>query len=251
MKGFDIFTLLSCILQPGVAGYALRLNRAFGSQRVGWFVFCAFAALGCLHLVHLLQPSGSVFGIIDVLILGLLLVGMASAESSWADRVGFERRQQRLQDQIEKLGVETEKLQAANQNLLQQLLRREQREFALNASEKQFRTVFMENPVPMWVFDLRSLAVLAVNEAAQRLYGITEADFPNMNASQVHAAADVAVFQQYCARPSSPNEPPTVWRHCRKDGKILHVEVSMLDLHYDNNPSRLIAVHVLDAPQGL
>jgi hypothetical protein len=44
--------LISGLLQFAVAGYALRLNRIFGTARVGWSLFWAFSLLALLHVVQ-------------------------------------------------------------------------------------------------------------------------------------------------------------------------------------------------------
>jgi PAS domain-containing protein len=41
----------------------------------------------------------------------------------------------------------------------------------LKLQEQQYRLLFQTNPNPMWVFDVKTLAVLAVNEAAISLCG--------------------------------------------------------------------------------
>ena len=59
--------------------------------------------------------------------------------------------------------------------------RREQAEIDLRQSEKQYRLLFNGNPHPMWVFDLESLQVLEVNEAAVEHYGYSHDEFLAMS----------------------------------------------------------------------
>src|SRR5215471_6651761 len=84
------------ILEPAVAGYALRLHRSLGS-RVGWWLVTTFGLLTLGHLfqaagvtARVLVPSGS-FDFIAVLIPLLLLIGMAHTESALGHRVRVER----------------------------------------------------------------------------------------------------------------------------------------------------------------
>ena len=245
MKGFEVFTIVSWVLQPGLAGYALRLNRVFGSQRVGWWVFTAFGGLACLQWMHLLQPSNAGAGFIDVFILALLRVGMVSGERVWAGRVQVEFRREKLEREVQRLMGEAETLGMAHQNLLQQLLQREQSESGLSVSERQMRTLFMENPVAMWVFDLRSLRVLAANEAACRLYGFGRDEWSGLTAKRLHAESDVPALLRECGIPSCGSDRCLLWRHCRKDGTLLHVAVSDQDLLYDERPARMLAVRAV------
>src|SRR5471032_287001 len=92
----------------------------------------------------------------------------------------------------------------------------------LRASEKQYRLLFQDNPNPMWVFDLESLAFLEVNAAATRHYGFSREEFlrmtisdirpPEKNARRENTVADVA-------------ERGLVWRHRKKSGALIDVEV--------------------------
>ena len=59
-------------------------------------------------------------------------------------------------------------------------VRREAAEADLRRSEKQYRLLFQGNPHPMWVFDLESLAILEVNEAATQHYGYPRDEFLQM-----------------------------------------------------------------------
>ena len=74
-------------LQFAVAGYALRLNRSFGTARVGWSLFWAFALLALLHLFQSISSfnSGAPLWIeIEVmysLISLLLLTGLVHIET--------------------------------------------------------------------------------------------------------------------------------------------------------------------------
>src|SRR5580698_9301302 len=58
--------------------------------------------------------------------------------------------------------------------------RREAAEEDLRRSEKQYRLLFQGNPHPMWVFDLETLAILEVNEAATQHYGYSRDEFLRM-----------------------------------------------------------------------
>jgi PAS domain S-box-containing protein len=92
----------------------------------------------------------------------------------------------------------------------------------LRTSEKQYRLLFQGNPNPMWVFDLESLAFMEVNEAAIRHYGYSHAEFLAMTVADIRPVekdeADKGVVLNVAGR-------APVWRHRRKDGSIIEVEV--------------------------
>ena len=94
-------------LQFVVAGYALRLNRLFGTKRVGWSLFCAFLLLALLHLTQSLMKGG--FGaepgvkvdVMNALISMLLLIGMVHLEALLKERMRVEREEQRMRAELE------------------------------------------------------------------------------------------------------------------------------------------------------
>ena len=94
-------------LQFAVAGYALRLNRIFGTARVGWSLFWAFALLALLHLFQSISSfnSGAPLGVeIEVmysLISLLLLTGMVHIEPLLKERLRLECEEQRLRAELE------------------------------------------------------------------------------------------------------------------------------------------------------
>jgi C4-dicarboxylate-specific signal transduction histidine kinase len=69
----------SGVLEVGVAFYALRLNRLFGSKRAGWSLFAAFSLLALVHLLRMAKPfvtelvEQSAYAFISVLILSGLV----------------------------------------------------------------------------------------------------------------------------------------------------------------------------------
>lgn len=94
------------LLQFVVAGYALRLNRLFGTARVGWSLFCAFALLALLHLIQSMVPFNSApFGIkvelMYAIIALLLLTGMVHMEALLKERLRIAREEQQMRAELE------------------------------------------------------------------------------------------------------------------------------------------------------
>jgi hypothetical protein len=104
-----VVSSIAGVLQFIVAGYALRLNRLFGTARVGWSLFCAFALLALLHLLQAVPVSdgGEQFPIgIEViysLISFLLLTGMLHMEALLKERLRLERVEQEVRSELESM----------------------------------------------------------------------------------------------------------------------------------------------------
>ena len=86
--------------------------------------------------------------------------------------------------------------------------------------------VFEKNPLPTFLYDLRSFALHAANEAALYQYGYTEQEFLSLTLPQL------AVHPQQQPPPSLSIETPDIpggtrfrARHRRKDGTLFDVEI--------------------------
>jgi PAS domain S-box-containing protein len=92
----------------------------------------------------------------------------------------------------------------------------------LRNSEEQYRLLFHGNPNPMWVFDLETLGFLEVNEAAIRHYGYSREEFLTKTLVDIRLAEKDGPLKTL-----SPDtaDRSLIWRHRRKDGSLIDVEV--------------------------
>jgi PAS domain S-box-containing protein len=118
---------------------------------------------------------------------------------------------------------------------------RRRAEDALRSSETRYRRLFHDNPLPMWVSDLETRAFLDVNEAAIRQYGHPREEFLRMTIDDLRPPEDVPRVPGALAEPEP--ESVRVWRHRRKDGRLLDVEVVRHALVLDGRPALLALAH--------
>jgi uncharacterized protein YlxW (UPF0749 family) len=103
----QVMGFIASALQFVVAGCALRLNRLFGTARVGWSLFFAFSLLALLHLIQSMPPfdAGAQLGmqieVIYSLISLLLLTGLVHIEIVLKERLRVEREGKRLRAELE------------------------------------------------------------------------------------------------------------------------------------------------------
>lgn len=119
---------------------------------------------------------------------------------------------------------------------------RRQRPAAASAST-DFDLLFQHNPLPMWIFDLETLAFLAVNEAAIEKYGYSRTEFLTMNLRDVCLAADIPALQQRLALPDGRLQRLGEWHHKTKDGQTLQVEISSREMMWQGRRVIFSALH--------
>jgi two-component system cell cycle sensor histidine kinase/response regulator CckA len=259
---FGPLTWLFGILEPAVAGYALRLYRILGA-RVAWWVFATFSLLALGHAFHSSGAAAKVvsssvsFDLVTVLIPFLLLIGMVHTENTMVaqTRVGRKEREVRVRKESEAQQMESQAQQKMagliqeTEELRSRVARFAEREKALTDSAQQYYLLFTNNPQPMWVFDLRSLQVLAVNDAAQAQYGFSLKEFMGKTARELVPAQEMETFLADMDRPANDGQSRGVWRQCRKDGSTFEAEVRAMDLKHSDRPARLILASENTNPQ--
>jgi two-component system, cell cycle sensor histidine kinase and response regulator CckA len=235
------------LLQLAVPGYALRLARAFGAQRVGWPIFIAFLSLALLHVVTSTQPSSAAYQNWVLLLYGaipvLLLIGLGHVEAVSRERLRAEREEATLRGEMQRqFQARTAELERTTEELQQELARCRQSEEASKAAEAHSQFLFQENPQPMWLFDLRNMQVLGVNKAALRHYGYSREEFMSLGPRDLHVGEESAAFARDAFRPCTGAQERGIWRHRRKNGSIVEVQVTAVDLMYAGYPARLMVV---------
>jgi PAS domain S-box-containing protein len=107
---------------------------------------------------------------------------------------------------------------------VQEITDRHGMEERLRRSEEAFRLMFTNNPIPMWVFDRHTLEFLEVNEAAERHYGYTRAEFLTMGIGDIRSAEEEPRLRATLAKLQTVGSAGE-WKHRRKDGRIIDVRV--------------------------
>ena len=115
---------------------------------------------------------------------------------------------------------------------------------SLANSEERYRLLFEANPLPMWVYDARTLGFVAVNEAAVRHYGYTRQEFLEMTISDIRPREDVdALLADLQARGGPGSPAPGTWRHRKKDGTIIDVEITAGKVMFEGRAAALVLSH--------
>jgi diguanylate cyclase (GGDEF)-like protein/PAS domain S-box-containing protein len=109
-----------------------------------------------------------------------------------------------------------------------QFMQRKEAENALRTSEERYRDIFEASPLPMWVRDDRSRAILTVNQAAVDHYGYSRDEFLRMGVRDLWDPAERSYNEQARGGNSDPSRVTMLLarKHLTRDGRPIDVEAS-------------------------
>jgi diguanylate cyclase (GGDEF)-like protein/PAS domain S-box-containing protein len=92
----------------------------------------------------------------------------------------------------------------------------------------------------MMIYDGDSLAILAVNDAAISVYGYSREEFQNMTIRDIHLPEEIADFLNSVGSIHLAALKPDVWKHRKKNGELLDVELEAQEIRFNNKDARFI-----------
>ena len=114
----------------------------------------------------------------------------------------------------------------------------------IKKSEEKYRLLFSSNPLPAWIFDVETLQFLEVNKAAIGFYGYTREEFLAMKITDIRPAVDIPALHADIQRRSDPKyNERQIWRHIKKNGELVHVEIYSDRITYEKRPASLVMVN--------
>ncbi len=106
----------------------------------------------------------------------------------------------------------------------------------LRRSEHKYRLLFENNPMPMWMSAIPELHIIDVNQSALRQYGYTREEFLRLNADDLRPPIEAPPLPQE-ENFSASRQPNTIqWRHKKKDGTLIYVEIVNYQVMYEDRP---------------
>jgi len=109
----------------------------------------------------------------------------------------------------------------------------------INHSRQFYHFLFDNNPFPTWVYDVDSLEFLEVNPAAIEFYGYTKEEFLSMTVKDIRMNEEIS-----SAEDMSKASDQHIWKHRKKNGEQVYVEVRAN--HFDYNDRKALLVMITD-----
>jgi two-component system cell cycle sensor histidine kinase/response regulator CckA len=110
----------------------------------------------------------------------------------------------------------------------------------VHQAERRARLVFEAHPQPMWIFDVDTLAFLAVNDAAVHAYGWSREEFLTMTIMDLLAPDDASSGLTGAVERVSQRGEAALARHRRRDGSVVEMELVSHELELDGARVRLV-----------
>jgi two-component system cell cycle sensor histidine kinase/response regulator CckA len=150
--------------------------------------------------------------------------------------------------EVTALAEDFDKLMGTVKRELGERLRSEQ---AAVVSERNYRMLFEGHPQPMWLYDVKTLAFLQVNDAAVDRYGYSRDEFLAMTIKDIRPAQDVPKFLELEALPLPAFDRSGPWRHLMKDGTVVEVLITSHTVAFAGHDARFVLAEDLSESQRL
>ncbi|MDP3462636.1 MAG: PAS domain S-box protein [Bacteroidales bacterium] len=113
---------------------------------------------------------------------------------------------------------------------------------ALAESEEKYRFMFANNPQPMWIYDIETLSFLEINDAAILHYGYTKDEFHSMTIKDIRPVEDITSLLNNITTSNDELYSFGEWRHVKKNGEIITVEIISHSLEFNNRKARHVMI---------
>ena len=111
----------------------------------------------------------------------------------------------------------------------------------LKQRKSSFRLLLASNPIPMVVYDRKTLAFLVVNAAATEHYGYSQEQFLTMTLLDVFHRDDWDRIREAAAKTDNASRRGLTWRHILADGTEIDVATYARPLQYEGHDAVMVA----------
>ena len=113
-------------------------------------------------------------------------------------------------------------------------------EFSAQSRPEPYHLLFEFTPLPLMLFDVDSLCFVDINHAAVRHYGYSREEFLGMTMLDLRPYEDVPAFLDFLrAVKEMEGSTSGVWRHRKKNGNLIDVEVTWHPLQFNGRKAIL------------
>lgn len=125
----------------------------------------------------------------------------------------------------------------------QELHQRRRAEEVSQDSISKYKLMFERNPLPLLLYDAESLIFLAVNEEAVRHYGYSQEEFLSMKVDDIRHMENPGALLLKLSQSNPGLTNDGTWRHRKKDGTVIDVEITSHEMVIDGRLAMLTLVN--------
>lgn len=125
------------------------------------------------------------------------------------------------------------------QGIVRDISTRKKAEEAIRLSEHKYRLLFDQNPMPMSMVSLPERKFIDVNVAAIEFYGYSKEEFLQMSINDLRPEEERSA-SSYMSSFSSGISNTGIWRHRKKDGALVKVNIITHDIIYEGKQVKLL-----------
>ena len=111
-----------------------------------------------------------------------------------------------------------------------------------NHTGQFYRFLFENNPFPAWIYDTETLKFLEVNLAAIEFYGYSKEEFFSMIFDDIEANEEMTCVEETAEATSENKTGEHIFKHRKKNGDEVYVEVRANDFIYNDQMARLVMI---------
>ncbi len=130
---------------------------------------------------------------------------------------------------------------------MQDITEMKEAEESLVISEKKYRVLFNDNPMPMWILSLPERKFMDVNDATFINYGYTREEFLKMNIAQLHPEKNWVFDDKELNKTIGSKRYEGVNEHKKKNGTIIKVNIITHNVIYEGKPAILTLANDITA----
>ena len=117
---------------------------------------------------------------------------------------------------------------------------RKKAETELRASEQKYKLLFESNPLPMWMLTLPDYRFIDVNSVALLQYGYIKEEFLKLSPMDFRPPKDLKKLKALTSTEFRGVHHAGIWRHKKKDGTIIYVDIVTHDINHKGQMRRLV-----------
>jgi PAS domain S-box-containing protein len=109
----------------------------------------------------------------------------------------------------------------------------------LQVKAENYKLLFENNPMPMWIISKNTFHIMDVNKAALDHYGYSRDEFLHLSSKDIWLGKDSEKYQEYIKN-ASHQKISGVYKHGKKNGAAIKVDIIADDSVYEGEPAKIV-----------